>query len=213
MDHTTVSASLNSNTMCVINFNNPLDTPAHFSVTLHGDDCEHFCLLLKRTSGIVLQPGVSLDVPVMFAPESMHKHEITVVIKTEVNGTILSWRYPVIGQPELRPFSASGAPKLSCSAKERLEQRLEVSLVDSTASQAEHIRPATPGSGNCLTGDDGYSYQLTCSEKSYASLVERSTGVKLLGRKSEKEKDVVVLAFNVVFVPPKAFRSVLLLRK
>lgn len=207
MEPTTVSASLSSNTMCVLNFTNPLDIPSHFSVCLQGDDSEHFCLLMKTTRGILLQPGVSLDVPVMFAPDSMHKHEVTVTIATEVSSTALAWRYPVIGQPELRPFSPSSAPKLTCSAKERLEQRLEVSLVGSKMSQAVHVGPTTPGSTTSLANDDGYSCHLTCSDKRYASLVERSTGIKLLGRKCDKENDTDTLAFNIVFAPPKAFRS------
>ncbi len=206
MDPTTVSASLSSNTMHVFNFTNPLDSSSYFSVSLQGNDSDHFCLLMKTTR-VLLHPGASLDVPVMFAPESMHMHQITVAITTEAQDTALSWLYPVIGQPELRPFSPSSAPRLTCRAKERLEQRLEVSLVASTTSQAVYIRPANPSTTTSLATEDRYSYKLTCSDRRFASLVEHSTGIKLLGRKCDKEnEDMVTLAFSIVFVPPKAFR-------
>jgi len=68
MDPITVTASLSSNTVHILTFTNPLDTPSHYSISLQGADLEHFCLLMKRTPA---SPGCSLDIPVMFAPESM----------------------------------------------------------------------------------------------------------------------------------------------
>ena len=221
MDPTTVIASLSSNTVHILTFINPLDTPSHYSVSLQGADLEHFCLLMKRTQAILLHPGVSLDIPVMFAPESMYRHRVTVVVSTETRDfnqsapqtPALSWQYPFIGQPELRPFTPTNAPKLSCCAKERLEQRLEVSLVTSTSSQAAHIRPLTPGSkprtpeSQEAEEKETYNYKLVCDDSRYSPLVEQSTGIKLL-RKTVKEDDshAVTLVFSIVFVPPKAFR-------
>jgi len=225
MDPTTVTASLSSNTVHILTFTNPLDTPSHYSISLQGADLEHFCLLMKRTRGILLHPGVSLDIPVMFAPESMCRHKVTVVVSTEGRDSSspspLSWQYPLIGQPEVRPSSPSGAPRVSCCAKERHEQRLEVSLVASTSSQVVHVRAITPGSKpgtpdtSHLRDDESqkdnqketYSYQLVCSDRRFTALVEQSTGIKLL-RKVVKEDDslTVNLVFALVFVPPKAFR-------
>ena len=160
----------------------------------------------------------------MFAPENMHRHAVTMVVVAETREDAqkvfqipLSWRYQVTGQPELRPSSLSGAPKLCCRAKERLEQQLEVSLVGSTASQAAHIRAITPGSASAIVGtrgeavldsprEEGYLYGLTCSDERVAALVEQSTGIKLLGRSAEQGEGGTTLVFSIVFVPPMAFR-------
>ena len=221
MDPTTITASLSSNTVHILSFTNPLDTPSHYSISLQGADLEHFCLLMKRTQAILLHPGVSLDIPVMFAPESMCRHKVTVVVSAEGTQSPLSWQYPLIGQPEVRPSSPTGAPRLTCCAKERLEQRLEVSLVASTSSQVVHVRAITPGSKpgtpetsrlreNESQKDDGketYSYQLVCSDRRFAPLVEQSTGIKLLRRVVKDDDPLTVnLVFGLVFVPPKAFR-------
>ena len=212
MDPITINANLSSNAVHIIRFTNPLDIPTHFSVSLQGRDTDHFCLLMKRTHAILLHPGVSLDVPVTFAPESMHRHEVTVTLTAEETkesaaATTLSWRYPVIGQPELRPFSPSSAPRLACCAKERLEQRLQVSLVGSTSNMAALVRPMTPGSTtNSSMGEieKSYAYKLVCSDAAFSSLVGHSTGIRLL--RTTLKEDVVTLLFSIVFVPPKAFR-------
>lgn len=220
MDSTTVTASLSSNVVHIINFTNPLDVATYFSVSLKGEDTDHFCLLMKRTHAILLHPGVSLDIPVMFAPEAMYKHQISVVVsadtREQVPSSLLTWHFPIIGQPEFRPFSPKSAPKLTCFAKERVEQRLEVILVGSNTSQAAQVRPITPGTNPDASdptvssvGGENYAYQLVCSNHKFTSLVKHSTGIKLIRRTTKLDDGTVTLVFNIVFVPPRAFRCVL----
>ena len=164
MDPITINTAINSNTVHIVNFTNPLDLPTHFSVHLRGEDLDHFCLLMKRSSSILLQPGVSLDIPVMFAPEAVQEHQITVVVIAEFgrsqdnlsagNRQALCWKYPIIGQPEIRPFTPSSAPKFSCCAKERLERTLEVCLAGSLTSSGATIRvpPSSTGKASYLFG-------------------------------------------------------------
>ena len=77
----------------------------------------------------------------MFAPEAVYEHNVVVAIVTELKRSSedvpresLCWQYPLVGQPELRPFSPSSAPTITCSAKERFERTLEVSLTGCSAS-------------------------------------------------------------------------------
>ena len=145
MDPITITAGVNSSRMQMINFTNPLDVATHFSVSLKGHDVEHFCLLMKLTNSILLHPGVSLDIPVMFAPEVMCGHKADVVIVSDESyqkNCTLCWCYPVIGQPELRVDPASKVLlNLKCRAKERSEHEFSVPLmnsldkVDSTAAE------------------------------------------------------------------------------
>ena len=229
MPPTNIIASLNSNTTHIISFTNPLDTPAHFHVTLTGNKAsENFCLLMKRTHGILLHPGVSLDIPIMFVPETMHTHHTTVVVSTEaVRGgrerggsnehrSRLTWQYPVIGQPEFRPVSPKSAPQITCRAKGRVEERLEVVLVGCKMNKAAIFRPITPNQGSTTTSpispieppsnsSDGYMYEMVCSDEECSDVVRDCVGVKLL-RKIIDEDDTVKLVFKIVFVPPRALR-------
>lgn len=213
---TTIQASLNSNSTHILTFTNPLDNATHFRVDLLGSNSsEHFCLLMKRTRGILLHPGVSLDIPVMFAPEAMRTHDITVIVSTDERGRgsqlNLAWRYPIIGQPEFRPVSPNMAPRLSCPAKERLEQRLEVVLVGCKMSKAALIRPVTPicpdteaPTAQTPHESDSYAYQLVCLQEC-SGIVQDSIGIRLLRKEMENE-DSAKLVFAIVFAPPKAFR-------
>lgn len=132
MDPLIITANLKSSSMQVINFTNPLDVATQFSVSLKGQDLEHFCLLMKRTNSITLQPGVSLDIPVMFAPEVMRGHKAEVIVVADESFSkdcILNWCYPVVGQPELRNDSTTSALSITCRAKERFEQKFCISLM------------------------------------------------------------------------------------
>ncbi len=142
MEPIIIHAAMDASAVHIISFTNPLDRPTNFSVALKGKDSDAFCLLFKRASSILLQPGVSLDIPVMFAPDAVHRHSVTIILTADlsrsqydsVESQPLCWQYPVVGQPELRPFSPGSALKISCSAKERLEKTLEVFLTDCASS-------------------------------------------------------------------------------
>ncbi|CAI8033560.1 Cilia- and flagella-associated protein 47, partial [Geodia barretti] len=216
MEPTTIQASLNSNTTHVVSFTNPLDTPTLFQVTLcDTHPLESFCLLLKRTHGILLRPGVSLDIPVMFVPEEMHTHRTNMTVSTEGTRSEnkLVWRYPIIGQPQFSPLSPKSAPKIVCQAKERVEEKLEVMLVSRKMKDAAIFRSKAPNLDTSSGNDQGlpqqseadghYSYELVCVDGEYSDLIRDCVVVKLL-RRVVSEEGHVKLVFGFVFVPPRA---------
>ena len=218
MEPTTIQASLNSNTTHVVSFTNPLDTPTLFQVTLcDTHPLESFCLLLKRTHGILLRPGVSLDIPVMFVPEEMHTHRTNMTVSTEGSRSEskLVWRYPIIGQPQFSPLSPKSAPKIVCQAKERVEEKLEVMLVSRKMKDAAIFRSKAPNLDTSSGNDQGlpqqseadghYSYELVCVDGEYSDLIRDCVVVKLL-RRVVGEEGHVKLVFGFVFVPPRALR-------
>ena len=221
MEPATIRASLNSNTTHVVSFTNPLDTPTLFHVSLSDTQpSESFCLLLKRTHGILLRPGVSLDIPIMFVPEEMHTHRTTMMVSTEGtrSGSKLVWRYPIVGEPHFSPLCLKSAPKIVCQAKERVEETLEVMLVSRIMKEAARFRsktpnpdPTHPGNGQELSeGDetDGhYAYELVCGDDEYSDLIRDSVVVKLL-RKMVSKEGFIKLVFGFVFVPPRALRYI-----
>ena len=93
-----------------------------------------FCLLLKSNVDIPLRPGEILDVPISFAPEHMQLQQAICSITTRpTNGdgsamSMLKWSYDIKGIPQSIPVKDSKAPILECRARERLEERVELSF-------------------------------------------------------------------------------------
>lgn len=144
MDSTTVYTSVNSASVHIINFVNPLQVSVRISVVLQGKDSNFFFLLHKKLSHIILKRGGSVDIPVMFAPEKMYKHEVTVIIiantmcdEKDSDGQNLQWDYPIYGQPEIMLSSHGNAPKIVCRAKLQMEQMISAILVKSLRNSTE----------------------------------------------------------------------------
>ena len=77
------SSALTCSTVTILSFTNPLDHCEHFNIDMHGKDVEHFCLLLKQTNRISLNPGIVLDIPISFSPEIMKRHECHLTISVD----------------------------------------------------------------------------------------------------------------------------------
>ncbi|XP_056412134.1 cilia- and flagella-associated protein 47 isoform X3 [Hyla sarda] len=113
-----------------------------------------FCLPLKQTQGIPLAAKEKLDIPVLFAPDTMKLYEALVVVhmvkangdswdhnntedlNTELksisrteNGSIsgIRWIYPIHGIPEAQAPNSAPA-MVCCQARNRTEERVEVLL-------------------------------------------------------------------------------------
>ena len=147
-----MTANLNSTIVHVINFMNPLELSAHLTVLLSGKDSESFFLLMKQSNNISIQPGESMDIPVVFSPHKMHRHEICIKILAstqdenfgpnykEDHEPNLCWEYPIHGQPMLKLSTFDNAPKFKCFAKEQLEQIMEITLIESLNSTEQYFK-------------------------------------------------------------------------
>nr|DBA33280.1 TPA: hypothetical protein GDO54_000991 [Pyxicephalus adspersus] len=178
LEPASISARVGSLASLIISFKNP--TNEHVLVDVILTDQEQtmhrlsasvlrhsinkepaFCLPLKQTQGIPLAPKERLDIPVLFAPETMKLYEALVVVhmvkangdtwehnnvedfstelksvsKTE-DGAIygIRWIYPVRGIPEAQPSKSTPAV-VSCQARNRTEERVEVLLTGVVPSQ------------------------------------------------------------------------------
>ncbi|XP_041438289.1 cilia- and flagella-associated protein 47 isoform X2 [Xenopus laevis] len=171
MEPASISARVGSLSSIIITFKNPTDEHVLIDVILtdqeqtmhrlsasvlrHSINTEPaFCLPLKQTQGIPLAPKEKLDIPVLFAPDSMKLYEALVVIHmTKANGDCwaqdisdnintelksitrtekgeisgIRWIYPVHGIPEALP-SKSAPAVVMCPARSRTEERVEVLL-------------------------------------------------------------------------------------
>ncbi|XP_054830748.1 cilia- and flagella-associated protein 47-like [Eublepharis macularius] len=169
-----VSACLGHHSSIIITFRNPTFEDVLVDVILTDQDSKHvihppsesvlhhsfnkesvFWLPLKQTEGISLPPKSKLDIPILFAPQSMKLYEAALVINVEKmlgenwslddsfelneklssstvileSGEIkaLQWIYPIHGIPEA-PLNKSAPVVLCCQARSRAEERVEVLL-------------------------------------------------------------------------------------
>ncbi|XP_044297815.1 cilia- and flagella-associated protein 47 isoform X4 [Varanus komodoensis] len=140
MEPASVSSCLGHHSSIIINFKNPTYEDVLVDVIL---------------TGIILPQKSKLDIPVLFAPQSMKMYEVVLIVRVEKLGganwsyddafdlshaltssTIvmkdkkiqeLRWIYPIHGFPEARPGKSAPAV-ICCQARSRLEERLEVLL-------------------------------------------------------------------------------------
>lgn len=210
---TIINAPLYQNSIAILSFTNPLSHSAYFDVTMTTES-DVFCLFLKQTKNIPLKPGVSLDMPVMFAPDTVELSQAYVTVTTDDIIDLdepLSWVYPVFGQPELL-ISLNTISCVTVKAKERVEERMTVVLsqdIGRSLSPAD-LRPVTPGSKIDDTIveklQEKYLYKLvfTDSDLRNMDLFQVSTGVKLI--REQRHDQYLELVFDIVFLPPKPFR-------
>ncbi|XP_066477404.1 cilia- and flagella-associated protein 47 [Tiliqua scincoides] len=163
-----VSSRLGYHSSIIISFKNPTFEEVLVDVILtdrehvmhhpsasdfhHSSKDSIFWLPLKQKQEISLPPKGKLDIPVLFAPQTMIMYEAVLVIKLEkieaenwsyddsikltgedcpiiedrkIKG--LRWIYPINGIPEAPP-SKSAPAVVCCRARSRVEERVEVLL-------------------------------------------------------------------------------------
>lgn len=195
-DATIISCLINANSMAIISFTNPLAHSASFDINLKMNH-EVFCLFLKQSKSVVLQSGVSLDIPIMYAPDSM-KMSYTELIITTNEGAALTWVYPVHGQPENLPLPPYTRTTIKGKAKERIETIIDVYMT---------VLKNDDGDGHDdeeLSILDRYQYELVPTDKDHHTHLKEYTGIQLLTDSNSNGE--VQLSFNIVFLPSKPIK-------
>ena len=206
---TTITSQLKSNSMAIISFTNPLAYQASFSIDLKMQS-DQFCLFLKQSHNIPLQSGVSLDIPIMFAPDSMEMTYAELTISTDDatdSDTPLLWVYPIHGLPEQLVSSLPNNPALTISgrAKERVERKIEVYL-DSVKDEVESVS----GLDDSLeerkpTLREKYLYDLVSLDGGHTN-IKSFAGLQLVEDAAGDNSEEIKLTFNIVFSPSKPLK-------
>lgn len=139
----------------------------------------------------------------------------------------LQWVYQICGLPEMSAFKPTQGPVFQCPAKQRIEERLEVCLINKPPSADNYVaaiaRPITPASKQqqqLLTVKTPESmseiaeseYNVMSQQFTYRIVSgtrgdeESSVGVSLVRRRYDPNTKAVALLFNVVFAPYKPFK-------
>ncbi|XP_069495471.1 cilia- and flagella-associated protein 47 [Ambystoma mexicanum] len=220
------------------------------SVLRHSISTESaFCLPLKQTQGIPLAPKEKFDIPVLFTPDIMKLYEALVVvhmvkqnggtwpcdnieeldlelksISRADNGEIsgIRWIYPIHGIPEAAP-SKSAPAIVSCQARSRAEERIEVLLTGAVPGQAGMatvrngaITPqkklSTGGVQDELQVTEGFAtteeflYELQYESDQVKSQLETSLAIGLVRKERDGQTGIVTLIFNIIFSPSKPMK-------
>ena len=210
---TTISSKLQSNSMAIITFTNPLSHTASFNINLNMQH-DLFCLFLKQVKGVILESGVSLDIPVMFAPDSMRMSYAELTISTDEiveSDTPVTWVYPVHGLPETvvaatNSSTSGGITIIKGRAKERVEQKIEArfkilkndySVSEMDDSFEDFHTPLR----------ERYVFDIVAidSKDHYESLKE-FVGLQLIDELQDDETGEMNLTFNTVFLPSKPLK-------
>ncbi|XP_078698604.1 cilia- and flagella-associated protein 47-like isoform X8 [Branchiostoma floridae x Branchiostoma belcheri] len=134
------------------------------------------------------------------------------------------WIYPIHGVPESHPVKdAARAATVECQARNRVEERLEVTLMGAAPSSAggypnpmktraitpiDAQRPSTDGVivGEGNTVAEEFSYEIEYDSEDAQSLLQHSLGLSLVRKQRDRVSGVVILVFNLIFAPAKPLR-------
>ncbi|XP_029458968.1 cilia- and flagella-associated protein 47 [Rhinatrema bivittatum] len=202
-----------------------------------------FCVPLKETQGIPLSPKEKLDIPVMFSPDTMKLFEAVVVVHMvkengenweynsledianelqsvsitetgEISG--IRWLYPIHGIPEVTPVKPEPAV-VSCRARSRAEERIEVLLTGSVPGQS-CVRPSRSKSlGDGIQDEvqvtEGFAtteeflYEIQYESAKVKSQMECSVAINLVKKDRDPQSGIVTLIFNIIFLPVKPMKQ------
>ncbi|KAM6945797.1 cilia and flagella-associated protein 47-like [Aplochiton taeniatus] len=240
-----VSSMIGSHASVIISFANPMQHSALLDITLTDEDptgtgssltvSRHkkvFCVPLRQTHGVRVAAGASLDVPVVFAPDSMELHQAWLLLQLEPLpgpehsptatychnagdamdgqgcGDRVRWVYPIHGLPET-PAGPARPRVVQCEVGSRAEERLEVQLTGcATSSQVltEMGRPSgVNNSGSRVTLDD-FLCEMRYHSDAERLVLDGCVAVTLLEGRRAAQTGVVSLGLKLVYAPYRPHR-------
>ncbi|XP_071186802.1 cilia- and flagella-associated protein 47-like [Salvelinus alpinus] len=188
MEPLSVASPVGSHSSIILPFRNPTEHPVLLHLRLTDEEpgqkrssqsfiCDRkvFCIPLKQTQGVRVSAGASVDIPVVFAPDSMQLHQAWLLVQLEPlfnlprldspltttqrdkcvevekgRVRLLRWVYPIHGIPEAPPQPSHPAV-IECEARGGVEERVEVLLTGcvpgSSVSNTDTPLSSAPSSG------------------------------------------------------------------
>lgn len=197
-----------------------------------------FTLLLKTMTRIPLAPRGILDIPISFSPDTMQRQECTCTVRVQKQDGAsfldepasvpynkeLRWVYEIKGIPKSEPVADSQAAVLECRARERLEERVEISFTGINPSLGKSVygsllRSLSPihllgtfSPPTCMELGADYTSimeEFTCRleypDSEIESDLSRSVAVTLKRKLCHKVSGIISLLFDVVLAPHRPF--------
>ncbi|KAL3045754.1 hypothetical protein OYC64_013917 [Pagothenia borchgrevinki] len=224
-----ISSLIGSNASFTIPFRNPTELQVVVDISLTDKDpngasnCHQittdkqvFSIPLRHTEGIQIGEGVSLDVPVVFLPNTMELQQAwlcitmkpcsttgssTCNVRSEQESSTICWIYPLRGIPMDLPVENSPLGVLRCEAGCQLERKLDVLLTGyvpgNRVRKSQEVSQVMVEDFLCTVRSD---------IETERSDVEDCLSVSAEAARRDPETGIITLSLNVVYSPLRPCR-------
>lgn len=193
-----------------------------------------FRLLLKNSRNLVLPSKSGLDIPISYTPGKMRKENILCIVSTKPlisNGPDkipvdeIFWTFEIHGVPTCTPVKDAHAPVIECRARERIEEKIEISFTgfdENTERLAQtallrslspihllgsYVPPSSPDiSSEYSLISDNLTYEIQCPDKEIEEEISRSVAILLKRKLRHKVSGMISLLFEVVLASSRPFK-------
>ncbi|XP_034533198.1 cilia- and flagella-associated protein 47-like isoform X2 [Notolabrus celidotus] len=222
-----ISSPIGSKASINIPFTNPTELLAELTITLTdadpsgGPKChgaaahKAFCVPLSLTEGVQISEGASLDVPVVFVPNSMDIHQAwlcitmkpnkntfsTYSLRSEQESSTICWIYPLRGISVDTPVENSPLGVLFCEAGCQLEKKVDVQISGCVPGNQDR-----GGRGVSQVTVEDFSCKVRSDVESEHSDVQDSLSASIEAARRDPETGIVTLTLNVVYAPLRQCR-------
>ncbi|XP_034145586.1 cilia- and flagella-associated protein 47 [Esox lucius] len=249
MEALSVASPVGSQSSIIIHFQNPTDQAVLLNISLTDIEpgqnslsqsfiCDKkvFCIPLKQTQGVQVSAGDSLEIPVVFAPDSMQLHQAWLIVqlepfynhpdlKTPLTPTqrdecvvvedeqirSVRWVYPIHGIPEAPPKRPNPAV-IECEARSRVEERVEVLLTGCVPGSfvpdtvTPHSSTTLESSAGSGLALEGFSCEMRYNSDAERSQLDHCVALSPLDCHRDPHSGLASLSVNLVFAPHKPVR-------
>ncbi|KAM6957968.1 LOW QUALITY PROTEIN: cilia and flagella-associated protein 47-like [Tautogolabrus adspersus] len=226
-----ISSPIGSKSSITIPFTNPTELPAVLSIAITDADPsgganfhqaathkEAFSLALSHTEGVQISEGASLDVHVMFAPNSMDIHQVwlcitlnphnsnnstlsTDYLRSQQELSTICWIYPLRGIPIETPVENRPLGVLGCEAGCQLEKKVDLQLTGCVPGNQDR-----KGEGGSQLTKEDFQCEVRSDGETEHSEVQDSLSASIEVVSRDPETGIVTLTLNVVFTPLRPCR-------
>ncbi|XP_028427228.1 cilia- and flagella-associated protein 47-like [Perca flavescens] len=228
-----ISSLIGSNASITIPFTNPTELPVVLNITLTDEDPsgasnfyqvtkdkEVFSIPLSHTEGIQICEGDRLDVPVVFAPNSMEIKQVRLCItakpcsrpsnnstfstddvRSEQELPTICWIYPIRGIPMEVPVENAPLTVIHCEAGCTLERKMDVLLTGCVLGNEDR-----KGQEVSSVMVEDFLCAVRSDSKTEHSEVEHCLSASVDAVRRDPETGIVSLTLNLVYTPLRPCR-------
>ncbi|XP_071320696.1 cilia- and flagella-associated protein 47-like isoform X2 [Trachinotus anak] len=226
-----ISSVIGSSTSITIPFTNPTELPATLSITLADEDPsgapdrhpattdkEVFSVPLSLTEGVHIGEGASLDVPVVFVPNSMELQQAWLCItmkplsspgnniinnmRSEQELSTICWIYPLCGIPMEVPVENSPLGVVQCEVGCQLEKKVDVLLSGCVPGNQDRKGQDV----SQVTVEDFLCKVYSNSEAEHSEVKDYCLSASIESVRRDPETGNATLTLNLVYAPLRPCR-------
>lgn len=221
-----ISSAVGAAASIAVPFRNPAELPAALSITLADEDpsgapCCHpvrrkgvFSIPLSHTEGVLIGGGETLDVPVVFAPQSGELQQAWLCIsmkpirdldhdaRSVSEPPAICWTYPLCGIPAAPSAEDPELGELQCEAGCRLVKMADVQLTGHVPTNEDR-----GGQGVSRVAVEDFQCEVLSDGGAERREAEDCLSASVETAWRDQENGIITLGLNLVYTPFRACRS------